>query len=404
MEGKKSVQYTFVPEEKETLEILSAFESELQQKLQENKGQVERVKYYEKFQMSEIDFQNIFITTEKDAEGNISYHVYCGDSSREILSIGSDGKINVSPELEKFLGEIDIEQVMDENEKERGRLRGISEKMKPEEMEQALEGKKNKEQANTTQESSENEIQEVNEDLEEQGQDLRISNYKKNKDNHLAERMPDVFDKSGEYGIAYTKNGFVIISKVNGHYQINDKIQPAKTTMKSVISINQNGEKIERKVPHALMKTNNPEKEMAVTIGQYGDIDIETVKVLPCQERIARGVRTQGEGANKEESYKVRREFETEGREYEHNLAHQVENVEEAQKESTGTTDADITEEDYIPDTEKTWGELMEETGESLPKLIERYNREMQTSQSSEQAVETIESDYENISHEHKRN
>ena len=216
--------------------------------------------------------------------------------------------------------------------------------------------------------------------------------------------MPDVFDKSGEYGIAYTKNGFVIISKVNGHYQINDKIQPAKTTMKSVISIDENGEKIERKVPHALMKTNNPEKEMAVSIGQYGDIDIETVKVLPCQERIARGVRTQGEGANKEESYEIRREFVTEGREYEHKLAHQVKEVEEAQKESTGTTDVDITEEDYIPDTEKTWGELMEETGESLPKLIERYNREMQTSQSSEQAVETIESDYENISHEHKRN
>lgn len=402
MEENKSRQYTFAPEEKEILEILATFEGELQEKLQESKGEVERVKYYEKFQMSGIDFKNIFITTEKDVDGNISYHIYSGDSSSEILSISKDGKMTTIPELEKFLGDIDLEQLMNENEKEPGALKGISEKMKPEEMEQALQGEKTEKEPKTEKE----EEQVIEKDLEEQGQELQISKFRQIKDKTLAEKMPQVFSNSEENGIAYSKtlNKFVIISKANGQYQLNDNIQPAKPTMKSIISIGENGESVERKVPHALMKTTNPEQEMAVTIGQYGDIDVETVRVLPCQERIARGVRTQGEDGNKEESYELRSEFNAEGREYEHKLAHQVKEVEEAQKESNGAVDYDITEDDYIPNTEITWGELMEKTGESLPKLIERYNNEMQTAESSENAIETIEYDYGNVTHEHTRN
>ena len=61
-----------------------------------------------------------------------------------------------------------------------------------------------------------------------------------------------------------------------------------------------------------------------------------------------------------------------------------------------------ITEEDYIPNTQKTWGELVDETGESLVKLVERYNREMQKPDAEpKKVVETIEADYGAISHEH---
>ena len=41
-------------------------------------------------------------------------------------------------------------------------------------------------------------------------------------------------------------------------------------------------------------KINREDKEIAVNIGQYGEISIETVDVLPCQERVARGVREDG--------------------------------------------------------------------------------------------------------------
>ena len=411
MEEKKSAQYTFGPEEKQILAILDSFEQELQARLQENNGEVENIKYYEKFKMGDIDFNNIFITTEKDAEGNFTFHVYSGSSSNEILAVDKDGKVSsIIPELEAYLSNINLEEVIAENEKEPGRLKGISEKMTPEEVKEMLEGKEKivdeEEQETDEQQEDKGETTEekIKKDLEEQGEDLEISNYRKIKDKNVAERMPQVFGNSEENGIAYSNklNRFVMLTKVNGKFKINDNVEPAQTAWKTIISIDENGESIEKRVPHALMETSNDKQEIAITYGPYGEIDIETVEVLPCDERIARGVRVQGEDATQEESYQIRNEFETEGTEYSHELAHQVNEVENAQRDS-GQVDMNITEEDYIPNTQKTWGELVDETGESLVKLVERYNREMQKPDAEpKKVVEIIEADYGAISREHK--
>ena len=112
MEENKSAQYTFGPEEKQILAILDSFEQELQERLQENNGEVENIKYYEKFKMGNIDFNNIFITTEKDAEGNFSFHVYSGSSSNEILAVDKDGKVSsIILELEAYLSNINLEEL-----------------------------------------------------------------------------------------------------------------------------------------------------------------------------------------------------------------------------------------------------------------------------------------------------
>lgn len=411
MEENKSAQYTFGPEEKQILAILDSFEQELQARLQENNGEVENIKYYEKFKMGDIDFNNIFITTEKDAEGNFTFHVYSGSSSNEILAVDKDGKVSsIIPELEAYLSNINLEEVIAENEKEPGRLKGISEKMTPEEVKEMLEGKEKivDEEERETDEQQEDKgettEEKIKKDLEEQGEDLEISNYRKIKDKNVAERMPQVFGNSEENGIAYSNklNRFVMLTNVNGKFKINDNVEPAQTAWKTIISIDENGESIEKRVPHALMETSNDKQEIAITYGPYGEIDIETVEVLPCDERIARGVRMQGEDATQEESYQIRNEFETEGTEYSHELAHQVNEVENAQRDS-GQVDMNITEEDYIPNTQKTWGELVDETGESLVKLVERYNREMQKPDAeSKKVVEIIEADYGAISREHK--
>ena len=50
-----------------------------------------------------------------------------------------------------------------------------------------------------------------------------------------------------------------------------------------------------------------------------------------------------------------------------------------------------------------TWKNLMEETGESLPTLIERYNREMTNAEGqadSKSVVQNIIDDYQMVSHE----
>lgn len=402
MEEKKSEQYTFAPEEKQILEILNAFERELQEKLQETKGDIERVKFYEKFQMQGIDFKNIFITEERDINGNISYHVYCGDSSNEIISIDNNGKTKIKLELEKYLSGIDLEQAILENEKDKGRLKGISEKTEPEEIKKKLLKKQPDEQQENNREENK-ETEEVREDLEAKGQDLKISKVRGIKDSHFKERMPEFFEETSENKIAYSDqlNGFVILSKINGEWQVNPSIEPAKTTRKTILSLGEDGEQIEKTVPYALMKTDNSNKEIAVTIDQYGYIDIQTVDVLPCKERLARNVRTDGEGIESEENYETRRNFETEGKNYKHEVAHNANDIIENQQEITGNKDdTDITPDDYIPNTQKKWRTLMDETGENFTELVSRYKREIEAGKDAKKAVETIENDYENISHE----
>ena len=405
---EQNQKYTFGPEEKEILEILSSFENEINERLQQSNGELESVRYYDNFSMQGVkqsEISGVFLTQEKDKDGNISYHLYYQDSSNEILSIDKDGNMHINPLWKEVIGEIDFEKSMEINDRELGRLKGISEKMTPEEVEKALKGEK-KEDKQQDKEEKEPTPEEVEQSLQEQGQDLGISSIRMIKDKHLSERMPQAFDKSAEYGLAYSNklNSYVIVDRVNGEFQLNENIEPAQTTMKRVISIDEKGERIEEKVPYALMKTNDSSKEVAVTIGQYGYVDIETVDRLPCNERVARQVGVEGEGVQGQESYDMREAFATKGKEYSHQLAHQVEEVQKAQQESTGEKDYDITEDDYIPNTQKTWGELMDDTGESLPKLIERYNREMQKEGvESEKAVQTIEEDYGNVSHEHNR-
>lgn len=422
MEENKTEKYTFGVDEKETLQAMATVEASVGQPIQGKKQrEIVGIKYYSEFvietQKGDITLNNVFITLEKDQDEKMNYHFRWIKENEngqktieEKLFVDENGKPYTTSELKDYLDDskIDVEELMMKNDIERGRLKGKSEKAKQEEMEKALDGEEKDKQRDKKEEQDEEqneETQEIEEDLEEQGEDLRISKYRKIKDTHLAERMPDVFGDGTEYGVAFSNklNRFVIISKVNGQYQINENVEPARMTWKSIISIDPNGESVERKVPHALMKTNRDDREIAVTIGQYGEVDIETVDVLPCQERIAREVRSDGEGAEKQESLEMRNEFKQQGKEYKHDLAHRVEDIEQAQKDANQTVDYDITPDDYIPNTEITWGELMEDTGESLPKLIERYKKEMANEGTdSKDVVDTIEQDYGNVNRQHQ--
>ena len=388
-------------DDNEIYEILASFESEFYERFPNGERDIQKVQFYTDFEIKGIrDFQisGVFVTQEVDEDGNVTHHLYYREPSNEILSIDADGNVQVSPEWREIIKDINFDKTMVRNNSEDGKLRGASERAKPEEMKKAL--KDDKQEQEDEQEQSEEE--EIEQDLGEQGEDLGITNYKKIKDPHISEKMPEVFGGGEENGIAFSNklNRFVIISKVNGQYRLNENIQPAQMTWKSIISIDPNGEKIERKVPYALMKMpNNQEKEIAVTIGQYGYVDIETVDVLPCQERVARAVRVEGEGRDNEQSREAIIDQQAGGKEYNHKTADAVNAIEEMQREQEGTADIDsgITEDDYIPETQMTWGELREGArGEPLETLITRYNEEMNKrgAKSSQEAVNTILADY----------
>lgn len=412
MEENRSLQYTYGPDEKEILEKLAIVEASVGEYINTKQRELVATKYFEEFIVNNkngepITLRNVFITAEKNEEGKISYHFRWiaenekGEKSiEEKIIVDEEGKVFAIEGLKGQLGEIDLEELMQDNEKVPGRLRGISEN----DTQNMVEKTKNEQEGN---EEAEKESQEINQDLNAQGQDLQLVNISKIKDTTLTQKMPEIFDKSNQLAYAYsnTLHKFVIIEKEEEHWKIKDNIKPAKSTWKTVISIGENGDKIEKKVPTALMKTNRSDREIALTIGQYGKIELETVEVLPCQARIARGIRQEGEGLEGQESKQVRDDFKEGGKEYAHNLAHQVERIEDTQKENEEAVTNPITETDYIPKTDTTWGDLMQETGESLPKLVERYNNELAKSDGKEEPqsiIQRIIEDYRMVSREHK--
>lgn len=409
MENNKTEQYTFAPEEKEILQKMDVVEASVNaQNIQEkNQREIVATKYYSEFvintEKGPITLKDVFITAEQDQNGKTSYHFrWINENEKgeqvvsECLAIDADGKVKTSGDLAKYLGEeLDIEDLIESNDLEKGRLKGASEKV----------SKLEKDEQDNSKE------QEIDQDLQEQGQDLGLTNIREIKDiQNIKERNPDVFGDSDEHaqGYSQTLGRFVMVEKVQdggkSRWQLNEKVQPAQTTLRKIISIDEEGKKIEKKVPYALMKTNRSDKEIAVSYGPYGTVNIETVDVLPCQERVARQVREQGEDGNGQEDAQIRRDFKAGGKEYTHDFAHQVEEIEETKMENDQEPENQITEEDYIPNTKMTWKELMEETGESLPQLVERYNRDMaKAGQSDSQSVvQSIIDDYEAVSHEHK--
>lgn len=415
MEDSKTEQYTFAPEEKEILQKLNIVESSVnEQNIQEkNQREIVTTRYYSEFiintEMGPITLKNLFITEEQDQQGKLSYHfrwIKENENGEQVveegLSIDADGKVHADGELAKYLGtELNIEELINDNDLEEGRLKGISEKESKENIKQDKQTTNKNEQA-----------QEIDQDLKEQGQDLEIINVREIKDiQNIKERNPEVFGDSDEHAQGYSQKlgKFVMLEKVqNGKgskWQLNERVEPAQPTLRKIISVDEDGKKIEKKVPYALMKTNRSDKEIAVSYGPYGIVNIETVDVLPCQERVARQVREQGEGGNAQEDAQIRREFNAGGKEYTHDFAHQVEEVEEMKKESEQKPMEQISETDYIPNTGTTWKELMEETGESLPSLIERYNRDMAKGEGqadSKTIVQNIIDDYQMVSHEHE--
>lgn len=279
--------------EKDIFEILGTFENELGAKLRETNGELDTVKYYEKFTLRDIknrnmDFSGVFITTEKDADGRTSYHMYCGDASTEILSIDADGNVKIRPELEGFLENIDLEELMLENEQDKTRLKGMSQKIQHKE-------KGEKENKELEEKENEQEIQEEELDEELQEEELDLKGYKKIKDDRLNKQTGESNKGAEERGIAYSKKlgAYVIIEKSGGKYQKDDRFEPARTTMKTVYNVNNEGKQIEKKVPHALMETKNPEKEISISFDQYGYVEVGIVDRMPTGERVERQLKGQ---------------------------------------------------------------------------------------------------------------
>lgn len=407
MRENKTEKYTFGPYEKETLEILSSFESEFEQtqiqkqnqSLNQNKNpnqdknKLQLVKYYESFKISKSEISGIFLAEQKDTEGNISYHLYFQSPSNEILSVDHEGNIKINPQWEPVIGYIDFEKCMYINDSQQGRLKGISEKAEPEEIQERLQNKKasKQEEQDEQKEDAQKKEQEASQQKEEKEQDeeeekpedqiekdlsgenqedLGISYYRQIKDANFEEQIGMNLKGYQEIGLAYskTKNAFIFVGKKDGHYQQVEGFEPAEPTYKTVMSIDEKGESVEKKVPHAIMETSNPEKELSITIGQYGYIEVGTIDRLPCNERVKRQVGEQGEGEKGRTDAQLNRTIKEQGIAGLHKWAHENDQKHE-QMEQGEQRKGDITQEiskgndEYIPGTNVKWRDFANECG-----------------------------------------
>lgn len=405
----------------------------VKQTIQENDKKLIETRYYKEFVLNtkqgQLVLNDVFITLERNKEGDMEYHFRWAKENEqgemtieEKMMADKDGNVYSIEALREYFENttLDMDTVLSKNDKERGRLRAIAEEKE--------ENKKDKEETKAPQ-NEEQEEKKAEEDLKKEDKDIEISKFRRIKDNHLQERMPNVFNNNAEYAIAYsaTLGSFVVLEareeidekgELRKNWKVNENVQTAGANYRSIISISENGDKVERKVPYALLRTNKADKEIAITLEaqNYGELDIETVDVMPCQERVSRQVRTQGDGIEKQETLETRREFEKAGTQEgvnkkAHEIAHGFENAEEDQKEDGEAVDPSVIDENTpIPDSDMTWGELSEETGENILKLVERYNREKAEIQEkgekpeSENIIQTILYDYKNVNREHNFN
>lgn len=354
MKESKREQSTFGVTEKDILAILGAFQQEFEKTEREDKRKITRVEYYECIKMEKCEIDGVFITVEQSSDGNISYHLYYQSSQNEICTMDAEGNIKINANWEESVRETDLRKYLNkDNEKQEG-LKGISEIKEPREMAQRLEQSK-KEEPKEEKEDDKKEEQ-IQSDIGGQ-EDLGISYYRQIKDINFGEQMGMNLNGYQEIGLAFseTKNAFILVGKKDGVFQQVEGFELAHPTLKKVISIDEKGENIETEVPHALMETNNSDKELSITIGQYGYIEVGTIDRLPCDERVKRQVGEQGETDSGRMDTHVNNTIEARGKSGLHDWAHDKEMGEDTDNATDVTEEIRRNSDEYIPGTDTRW-------------------------------------------------
>lgn len=320
MEAEKKIS-TFTANEKEAMEKLNEFEANMEEKLDEGES-ISSIEYYEKLKLTDkLELNsNVYIVKTNQKDGTQKIGIYALDSDNLIGFVNEDGNVEfIDPLLRSLELEITLDDLKELNIEN---IRAKAEELNPEELEEYLKNKKENKLKDENNDEDEKEVEEdsaeeVNKELSnEEGQDLEITMYKKIKDPRLKGEFTELKGKM-EIGLAYSKklNQFVMLEKTTQGFKRINNIQPAKPTMRSTISINEDGSRVERKSPHALMKTSRNNMEMAVSIDMYGYIELEKVSVTPCNERVARPLKMQSK--TEEPEYNVMRATDTKNENHE---------------------------------------------------------------------------------------
>lgn len=171
-------------------------------------------------------------------------------------------------------------------------------------------------------EQMEEEQKQVQKDKEEQisndlsqsiGKDgLKISSYRRIVDNVFPHEFPETCSGAKEVGMARLEDGtFMLVADYGNGFEMAKGTEPARPTMEQVYDIDRGEQTLEKKSPHAIMKVSgngnrSETKELTVTFGSYGYIEMQVVDRTPDNTRVGRDVREQGEGIKEEKTLSER--------------------------------------------------------------------------------------------------
>lgn len=214
-------------------------------------------------------------------------------------------------------------------EKSRSKEPNIIEKLKR----MNKKGKTLEELEEENKEDEKNKEEEIGQDLATDGQDLKITFYRKFVDKTFMSEFPETCQGAKEIGMAYSEvlKSYILVANYGDKFEIAKGTEPAKATMKQVYSKDRSHETVEKESPHALMpiKGNgykNGTKELSITIGQYGYVETQVVDVSRENKRVGEDIREQGEGSKEEKPTLEKREERAWGTEKTENEIDLIEN------------------------------------------------------------------------------
>ena len=356
--------------EKEELKRFIEVNEGVKEQIGKHESQLVETKYYKDLvietKLGPVSLGETYVTIERNKEGDMEYHfrwVKENDNGEKTIEekmvLDKDGNVFCIDGLKRALGnsQMDVEELFKENDKEKGRLAG-SIKEKDEKDETSKE---------ENEENRDDEQKQVEKDLSSEGQDLKLSCFRKITDPHLQERMPSVFENSSEYAVAYsdTMSSFVILQKST--------------------EIGENGDKVEKwKINESVQRSGTMDPE------NYGKIDMETVTVMTCgkelaghKEMLGRSTGLEGEGnvnGDGVEDYELRQRLDRSGKDITGNPTAQDELIHGAKKvmkEKDQTENGVIADEETeIPETNLTYKDLKDVTGKTVEELVEEQGDE----------------------------
>ena len=286
MEENKTEEYILGAEERAIFEELKQVEASVEYNIKKLNRTLLQTRYYKEFILitkeGPVKLSNFFITVEQEENGKLSYHFRWFDKKLSMIDENMSvekGKVHVVPEFKDIVGniKINIEELITENDKQKGRLKGITEKLTVEQIRKIFSEEEQEEAA---------QAEKIELDFAKQTEKVKIGKYVQIKNNKIFERIPGVFEKGRKHIAAedIESGNYIIIEKDKDKYYKNPEIQSGQFTIKKIFIMEHDEEKKEYQMYSQIMHIESySNRKILIQKDELGELKVELIQVTQCQ-------------------------------------------------------------------------------------------------------------------------